>query len=133
MPAKEVWMETFNGKVVIITGGAYGIGRATALEFAKEGASVTIADVDDDAGRKIETELGDIGNGCLLVQADVSRSDDCKKVVSETVTAFGGVDILFNNVGIQSPSSYLKLEDTPEDTWDRILDVTFNSCFRVLI
>lgn len=122
-------MGTFNGKVVIITGGAYGIGRATALEFAKEGASVTIADVDGDAGRKIETELVGLGNGGLLVQADVSRLDDCKKVVSETVAAFGGVDILFNNVGIQSPSSYLKLEDTPEDLWDRILDVNLKSCY----
>ena len=99
-------MGTFDGKVVIVTGAAHGIGRATAIEFARHGASVAIADVDAKVGREIESELNRTGPGGLLVEADVSRAGACERVVEATVAAFGGVDVLFNNVGIQSPSSY---------------------------
>ena len=122
-------MGTFDGKTAIITGGALGIGRATALEFAREGASVAIADINRDAGEAVVSEVTGDGGRCLLVEADVGRNAECKRVVAETVSAFGGVDVLFNNVGIQSPGSYLNVEDTPEETWDRILDVNLKSAF----
>ena len=122
-------MGTFDGKVVIITGAAHGIGRATAIEFAKQGASVAIADVDMEAGRAVEAELKSAGPGGLLIEADVSQAEACKRVVDKTVAAFGAVDVLFNNVGIQSPSSYLNVEETPEEVWDQIIDVNLKSYY----
>ena len=124
-------MGTFDGKVVIVTGGAQGIGKATALEFAKEGARVVIADVNEEAGRAVEADLNDLGPGGLLVVADVSRMGECNRVVVETVQDFGGVDVLFNNVGIQSPDSYKNIEDTSEEMWDRILDVNLKSYYMM--
>ena len=122
-------MGTFHGKVVIVTGGAHGIGKGTALEFAREGASVTIADINEEAGRAVESQLKELGPGGLLVVADVARATECQRVLAETVAAFGGVDVLHNNVGIQSPDSYLNVEDMPEEMWDRILDVNLKSYF----
>jgi NAD(P)-dependent dehydrogenase (short-subunit alcohol dehydrogenase family) len=119
----------FAGKVVVITGGALGIGRATAVEFGREGACVTIADVNERAGREAAAAVDAAGGQGLLVVADVSRAEDCQRVVRETVDRFGGLDVLFNNVGIQPQESYLKVEDTPEEMWDRILDVNLKSYF----
>ncbi len=122
-------MGEFDGKVVIITGGALGIGQATALEFAKAGARVSVADVNRKAGDVVVREIERLGGEGLMVQADMSISSDCERVVGRTVERFGGVDVLFNNVGIQPPESYLNVEDTPEEMWDRIMGVNLKSCF----
>lgn len=122
-------MGTFDGRVAIITGGAHGIGRATALAFAREGAGVTIADIDAAAGRAAVERIEADGGRGLFVHADVARSADCQRAVRETVAAFGGVDVLFNNVGIQPADSYLNVEEMPEEVWDRILDVNLKSYF----
>ena len=122
-------MSSFDGKVVIITGGALGIGQATAWEFAKEGAKIAIADVNREAGDATVAEVGRLGGEGLMLEADVSDSSDCKRVVETTAERFGGVDILFNNVGIQPPASYVNVEDTPESMWDRIIGVNLKSCF----
>ena len=122
-------MSSFDGKVVIITGGALGIGQATAWEFAKEGAKVAVADVNREAGETTVTEVERLGGEGLMLEADVSDSSDCKRVVDATVERFGGIDILFNNVGIQPPASYVNVEDTPESMWDRIIGVNLKSCF----
>ena len=122
-------MASFDGKVVIITGGALGIGQATAWEFGKEGAMVTIADVNREAGEATVAEVERLGGEGLLLEADVSDSSDCRRVVEATVERFGVVDILFNNVGIQPPASYVNVEDTPETLWDRIIGVNLKSCF----
>ena len=122
-------MGDFDGKAVIVTGGASGIGRATAVEFAREGARVTIADVNEEWGNAALADVSQHGPGGLLVLADVSQASECQWVVSETTAAFGGVDVLFNNVGIQSTDSYLNVEETPEAMWDRIIGVNLKSCF----
>lgn len=122
-------MATFDNKVVIVTGGALGMGSATAVEFAREGASVAVADINRQAGSALASRMKAGGLRGLFIEADVARSADCQRVVAETVAAFGGVDILFNNAGIQPPGSYLNVEDTSEDMWDRILDVNLKSCF----
>ena len=122
-------MASFGGKVVIITGGALGIGQATAWEFAKERAKVAIADVNRGAGEATVAQVERLGGEGLMLQADVSDSSDCRRVVETTVERYGGVDILFNNVGIQPPASYVNVEDTPEEMWDRIIDVNLKSCY----
>ena len=115
-------MFSLEGKVAVVTGGVGGIGQATVRRFAQAGAKVVIADVDAAAGKTVESQLQKIGPGGLFVEADVSKAEACRRVVSETVGAFGAVDVLFNNVGIQPTDSYHNVEDTPEETWDRILD-----------
>lgn len=122
-------MGTFDGKVVIVTGGALGIGQATAWEFAKEGAKVAIADMNREAGDTTAAEIERLGSEALMVQADVSNSSECQRVIGRTVERFGAIDILCNNVGIQPPESYLNVEDTPEAMWDRIIDVNLKSFF----
>ena len=122
-------MGAFDGKTVIVTGGGYGIGRATALEFAREGANVTIADINEEVGTAVIAEVKALGAGGLLVVADLAKSADCRRVVAETVETFGGVDVLFNNVGIQPPDLYFSVEDTPEEVWDRILGINLKSYF----
>src|SRR5215216_798119 len=102
------------------------MGRAAALEFARQGARVCIADIDPAAGQRTASELGSSG---LLVQGDLAREVDCQRVVSETVESFGGVDVLFNNVGIQPGDSYCTIEETSEELWDRILGVNLKSYF----
>lgn len=124
----------FSGKAVIITGGALGIGRAAAIAFARAGAAVTIADVDAAAGQATvadcERAAGDDSGGRVrLVVADVAAAAACREVVAETAAAFGGVDVLFNNVGIQPRDSYRSVEETSEEQWDRILGVNLKSHF----
>ncbi|CAA9589610.1 MAG: 3-oxoacyl-[acyl-carrier protein] reductase [uncultured Thermomicrobiales bacterium] len=125
----------FGGKVVVITGGALGIGRAAALAFAREGGSVVIADVDEATGRATAAACGEAaeaagtGGRARFVAADVAGADACRQVVAEAVVAFGGVDILFNNVGIQPRDSYRNAEEMPEELWDRIIDVNLKSYF----
>ena len=122
-------MGAFDSKVVIITGGALGIGRACAIEFARAGAQVTIADINEKAGQATLDAMRDAGSAGHLVVGDVARADECQRVVRETVDRFGGVDVLFNNVGIQPLDSYRNVEDTTEEQWDRILGVNLKSYF----
>lgn len=122
-------MADFDGKVVIVTGGALGMGGDTASEFARHGASVVIADLNSDAGLRRQSEIRGDGGRALFVESDVALADDARRVVESTVAEFGGVDILFNNVGIQPVDSYTNVEDTPESMWDRILVVNLKSHF----
>ncbi len=122
-------MAMFDNKVAIVTGGAVGIGAAAALAFARERASVSVADIDREAGRKLLERMRAEGLRGLFVEADVSKAADCRRAVAETVSSFGGVDILVNNAGIQPVSAYLTVEETPEEVWDRILNVNLKSHF----
>ncbi|MDQ6671254.1 MAG: SDR family oxidoreductase [Chloroflexota bacterium] len=122
-------MGAFEGKVVIVTGGALGMGRATAIAFAGEGARVTIADVNESAGRSAMAAIEAAGGQGHLVVGDVAKARECQRAVRETVDRFDHLDVLFNNVGIQPQDSYANVEDTSEETWDRILDVNLKSYF----
>ena len=105
------------------------MGRATAVEFARQGANVTIADVNAAAGREALAHIKRVGGRGLLVIGDLARASVCQRVVRRTVEQFGGLDVLFNNVGIQPADSYCTLEDTSEQLWDRILGVNLKSYF----
>jgi NAD(P)-dependent dehydrogenase (short-subunit alcohol dehydrogenase family) len=115
-------------KVALVSGGAHGIGEAAARAFAREGYRVAVADADQKAGDALSARYAAAGN-IVFVRADVSRSEEAWDVVQKTVAAFGRLDILFNNVGIQPLESYKTVEDLDEAVWDRVMNVNAKSCF----
>jgi len=120
-------MGIHDGKVVIVTGGALGIGGGASRGFAEEGARVIVADKDPEAGHQTVDEIKDEGGDATFVQADFSFSADPKRVVEQSVAIYGGVDFVFNNVGIQPRTSYTNAEDTTEEIWDAIMSVNLKS------
>jgi NAD(P)-dependent dehydrogenase (short-subunit alcohol dehydrogenase family) len=116
-------MGRLDNKVAIITGAASGIGRATAVRFAAEGATVVVADLADEAGTALAAELGG-----LYVHVDVADEDGVKAMFSATVEAYGGLDILFNNAGI-SPSDDDSILTTGVEAWQRVQDVNLKSVY----
>jgi len=122
-------MGEYTGKTIIVTGGAKGIGRAISLTFAQAGGNVVCADIDVTAGAEISQLAQDAEGKLLFVKADVSQAAECKALVEQTVAAFGGVDVLCNNVGIQPTSSYLPAHELSEEMWDRIINVNLKSRF----
>jgi NAD(P)-dependent dehydrogenase (short-subunit alcohol dehydrogenase family) len=113
-------------KVALITGAASGIGRATARLFAASGAAVAIVDIDEARGAAVAREITGAGGRALFLSADVSSSDDCRRVVDQTVAALGGLDILVNNAGIIRRASVV---ESSEDEWDRVMAVNVKSVF----
>ena len=99
-------------KVAIVTGGASGIGRETALLFAEEGAAVTIVDIDSRRGEEAAQEIKQEGFQSLFVQTDVTSEPDCKEAIQRTVSVFGQLDILFNNAGIIQRTSVPNTAET---------------------
>jgi NAD(P)-dependent dehydrogenase (short-subunit alcohol dehydrogenase family) len=114
------------GKVALVTGGASGIGRATALLLAREGAAITVADLDAAGGQAVVQEIVTGGGRALFVPCDVSRAADCQRAVQQAVGTFGGLDILFNNAGLIRRADVL---DTTEEEWDRVMAVNVKSIF----
>ncbi len=119
-------MPTLNGKRAVITGGASGIGKATALLFAREGAAIAIVDSDETQGQAVAQEINAAGGQAMFIRADVSRTEDGRHAVDATVSTLGGIDILFNNAGIIRRATVI---DTTEDEWDRVLAVNVRSIF----
>jgi NAD(P)-dependent dehydrogenase (short-subunit alcohol dehydrogenase family) len=119
-------MKTLDGKCAMITGGANGIGKATAVLLAREGAAVAIVDLDEDQGQATTRAINASGGKAIFVRADVSRVEDCRRAVEITISTWGGIDILFNNAGIIRRATVI---DTTEDEWDRVLAVNVRSIF----
>lgn len=115
-----------SGRVALITGGASGIGRATAYLFAREGAAVAIADVDSQAGSSVADEIARAGGRAIFESADVTRAGDCRRLVERTMREFGRIDILFNNAGIIRRATVLELT---EEDWDRVMAVNVKSIY----
>jgi NAD(P)-dependent dehydrogenase (short-subunit alcohol dehydrogenase family) len=116
-------MGRLDNKVAIITGAASGIGRATAVRFAAEGAKVVVADLSDAAGTALAAELGG-----LYVHVNVADEESVKAMFAATVAAFGGLDILFNNAGI-SPNDDDSILTTGVEAWQRVQDVNLKSVY----
>lgn len=119
-------MNTLSGKRAIITGGASGIGRATAGLFAREGAAVAILDVDEVRGQAAVEEITTLGGQAIFIRCDVTRAADCQGAVEQVVEQFGGVDILFNNAGIIRRADVI---GTSEEEWDQAMAVNVKSVF----
>ena len=120
-------MYDLKGKVAIITGGASGMGRATSLLFAKMGANVVLADLNDAGGEEVAKLASQTGNKALFQRTDVSNEADVKALVERAVGAFGRLDIMFNNAGIGGavgPLEQIKVED-----WDKTQAVCLRGVF----
>ena len=110
---------TFKNKVALVTGGASGIGRATALAFAKKGAKVAVADwKENDEMVDLIKELGSEG---IFIKCDVSKTDDVKAMVAQTIATFGRLDFAFNNAGIEGASA--PTQECTEENWDKTIGV----------
>jgi len=113
-------------KVALITGGTSGIGEATALLFAKEGASVGITGRNEKRGHAVTEKILKDGGRALFLRTDVRKAEECRRAVEETVRSFGGLDILFNNAGVFFPHTAV---DCTEEEWDLQIDVNLKGTF----
>jgi NAD(P)-dependent dehydrogenase (short-subunit alcohol dehydrogenase family) len=113
-------------KSAIVTGGAGGIGRATSLAFAAEGARVAVVDVAPGAAEAVAAEIRDAGGTAIALTADVSDEADIERVVADTVAAFGSLDVVFNNAGIIRRTTAV---ETTAEEWDRVFGVNVKGIF----
>lgn len=118
-------MQQFEGKVALVTGGAGGIGRASAKAFAAGGARIVVADINPDSGQALVHEIREAGAEAVYVNADVTRETVAQHLVNTALDTFGGLDIAFNNAGFQWGNSGF-LDTTPEQ-WDQTLNLSLKA------
>ncbi|HXX85652.1 MAG TPA: SDR family oxidoreductase [Casimicrobiaceae bacterium] len=118
----------FTGKVAFVTGAASGIGRSAAIAFAREGASVVVADVSDQGNRETARMIEEQGGRTLAVRCDVTRAEDVKAALHKTIEAFGRLDIAFNNAGVE-PKKLVRTAEVEEEEWDRIINIDLRGVF----
>lgn len=118
-----------NHKIVLITGGAKGIGKASAIEFASEGAFVYIADVDVDAGKALEKAIRENGHKCKFVKCDVANGKDARRTIQRIEKASGRLDVIYNNASIYLSGKDGRVTEIDEITWNKIIGINLNSIF----
>jgi len=120
-------MGKLDGKVALITGAGSGIGRATALLFAEEGAKVAVADRAPAGGQETARMIEDSGGEAIFIEADVSKAADVERMVKTTADTYGRIDILYNHAGINSPIA--PIAELTEEDWDLVLNTNLKSVF----
>jgi len=120
--------ERLLGKRALVTGAGGGIGRASALAFAREGAAVAVADVRRDAAEAVAAEIAAVGGRAIALAVDVSNESACAAMVEETERKLGGLDTLFNNAGVCLPGDN-DATDTPLGVWERTLAIDLTGVF----
>jgi NAD(P)-dependent dehydrogenase (short-subunit alcohol dehydrogenase family) len=116
----------FKGKVAVVTGASSGIGRATAVAFAREGAAVAIVDKDQERGEEVAKEIQEQGGDVLVVPTDIARETEVQAMVEDVTGRWGRLDILVNNAGIYYQADVV---DTPSDVWNNVLAVNLSGAF----
>lgn len=116
-----------NNTIAIITGGASGIGKTTALMFAKRGTTVVICDVNEEDGKHALEELHAIDPDCLFFKVDVTKREEINKMVNSVMETFGRIDVLVNNAGIVKDALLIKMTG---DQWDRVIDINLKGTFN---
>lgn len=114
------------GQVAIVTGGGGGIGKATCLAFAREGAEIVIPEVNIANAEAAAAEIQALGRKCKVIETDVSNGESVRTMVRQTLDAFGRIDILVNNAGI---FSYTRIDACTEEEWDRMMAVNLKGPF----
>lgn len=123
-------MNNFTDKVVLITGAGNGIGRAAAIAFGQQGASVVVADMSRSAGEETTALITQAGGIATFILCDVTKDQDVQSMVDGTIETYGKLDIAFNNAGIEIEHS--KLADGDEATYDKVMDVNVKGVWRCM-
>ncbi len=113
-------------RTAVITGAASGIGKAIALEFAKEGAKTVIVDMNREKGMEVVDEIKKIHDDAFFVECDITKKEDCEAMIKKAINTFGKIDILVNNAGIYIPK---RLVETSEQEWDETFAINLKSVF----
>jgi NAD(P)-dependent dehydrogenase (short-subunit alcohol dehydrogenase family) len=114
------------GKIALITGGTSGIGSATAVRFAGEGAAIAITGRNQDSGQQVVDAIKSNGGEALFIQSDVRFAENCRRAVDQTLERFGRIDVLFNNAGVFHPRSVI---ECTEEEWDETIDSSLKGAF----
>src|SRR5205823_12494017 len=120
---------SFTGRVAFVTGAANGIGRATALAFAREGANVVVADVSEEGNQETSRMIEELGGRTLAVRCDVSRAEDVKAALDKAVEVFGRLDFAFNNAGVEQPIT--NAAEVTDEELNRIIRVNLRGVILV--
>ncbi len=126
------------GKVALITGGGDGMGRASAIRFAEEGAKIVIAEISEKNGQLVEKEIIDAGGDALFIRTDIGNEESVKACVEKAVEKYGRIDILYNNAAVggaiykNSNTENAPLWETATDDWNNLLNIDINGTYFML-
>ena len=127
----QVMAGLLEGRISLVTGAGSGIGRATSLVMAREGATLVVSDINADSGEETLSAVKEAGGDGMFVHADVSRPDDVAALVGQVVSAYGRLDCAYNNAGIEGFMAG-RLHEYPEDIWDRVIDINLKGVWLCL-